>query len=66
MNGTLGAAGRVEMRHPEPGLGVPCNEAQCDGVPCPEVRVDCAVCERAHPVEVIPAQQPGKPGDADA
>ena len=57
MNGTLNAAGRTEMLRPEPGLGVPCSEAQCDGVPCPEVKVDCAECERAHP----PADPTGGP-----
>ena len=32
---------------PQPGTGVPCQVAQCDGVPCAEVTADCEHCDRA-------------------
>ena len=48
----------------EPGLGVPCREAQCDGVPCPQPDSDCAVCGRAH--STSEPQPPKQQGDGDA
>jgi hypothetical protein len=32
---------------PQPGTGVPCRVAQCDGVPCADVVVDCEHCDRS-------------------
>jgi hypothetical protein len=71
MNGTLDRVSRSEMWLPEPGLGVPCCDAQCDGVPCRELRADCNDCERTPPHEPHVAVQPGtsqlgKLGVADA
>jgi len=60
MNGTPVAVARTEMWRPEPGLGVPCREAQCDGVPCLQLKVDCANCDRARPpLEPVSTRRPG-------
>jgi len=64
MNGAPPTVSRTKMQRPEPGLGVPCCEAQSDGVPCPAHDCDCNDCERARAAgEPRPTRQQGD-GDA--
>ena len=53
---------RPHSQAPQPGLGVRCSEAQCDGVPCDQARTDCDTCERAQPPrEATTTRRPGSP-----
>lgn len=59
MIGTSSAVVNATTACPEPGLGVPCRQAQCDGVPCPQLNVDCATCAKAREAsETLPTRQP--------
>jgi hypothetical protein len=62
MIATAGSTARPVPRGPEPGLGVSCAEAQCDGVPCQQARAICADCDLARqPGEPLPPHEGRKP-----